>query len=198
MSLSIEEQMAASLAAEAGETTESVTERVVEAEGDKKSALAQMMENAKAAATEQKVVRKQASAAKGATRTKKATVDKTLRDVIVLKAASVNTAYTLTNGFYTGMDAEKTIAMCRKYIGNRKNIGPLLGAVDLECYRAHALVAKDEAEDLKAWAHDDLVAEGFTVLSTRPKGVDPKPVELDETPTEDVVVEETTDQEVEA
>ncbi len=107
------------------------------------------------------------------------TRDTAKRDVVVIKSDTTKLAYIATNVQYTALKEEQLLPMLKVAVEARAKFAGLAGAKDQVAYvgitAPHSL-----EQDAKAKMHDALVDEGYTVLSTRGKGVPARVVEVQE------------------
>ena len=184
-------QMAEALAKEAGQDATDVATRMEAGEGSRQSALAKMMAEVQDSAVKANVVKAQTKVAK----TRKPAspkVDDGTRDVVVIISDSANQAFLTTNKLYSNRTAADIVKIALRDLKNKTKITALLAAEDIRAYHSAVGLDVDLAETHKAAHHDELVASGVDVGSTKPKieaaaaSVAPAPVS-EQTEEQDVV-----------
>lgn len=189
---SINAQMAASLAEEAGQPVSEVTERVEAAEGDKASKLQQMLAQAAEAQTQKKVAAKPSTTkAKGPAAPASASstdedgnsrqrrnYDVPTRQIHVFKSPGMNALFISSNLLYDNKESAKQVELCRRDLKPQKKPTELMAQEDLFCETVAVDVPfGDELNQMKADLHDQLKLEGWTMISNRPRINVSKPVE---------------------
>ena len=184
-------QMAEALAMEAGQDATDVATRMEAGEGSRQSALAKMMAEVQDSAVQANVVKAQSKVVK--TR-KPATpkVDDGTRDVVVIISDSANQAFLTTNKLYSNRTADDIVKIALRDLKNKTKITALLAAGDIRAYHSAVGLDADLAEAHKASHHDELVAAGVDVGSTKPKIESVAPA----APAPTTVSEQTEEQEV--
>ena len=102
-------------------------------------------------------------------RVKKAPVDKTKRDLVLISSESAKVAFLTTNILYSGKTAEQLVTLAKRDLAKKAKLVTMLAAEDL---KGEVLVSGADAEGvevLKANKHAELLAAGWTMGSTSPK-----------------------------
>lgn len=164
-------QMAASLAAEAGESTEAVTERVEQASADQSSALAQMLAQAEQSASVAKATGVKKTPAKaGDKEPRRRNSEITTRDIHVMKSETLKLAVIMTHVNYINKTSEQRIEMFRKATSKQKRVAEINAADDLTFDTVQSDIPLGNELDLaKVELHEQLVADGWKVVSNKPK-----------------------------
>ena len=102
-------------------------------------------------------------------RAKKAPVDKTKRDLVLISSSSAKVAFLTTNILYSGKTAEQLVTLAKRDLAKKAKLVTMLAAEDL---KGEVLVSGADAEGvevLKANKHAELLAAGWVMGSTSPK-----------------------------
>ncbi len=113
--------------------------------------------------------------------------DTAKRDVVVILSEEKKLAYIATNVQYTALKDTNLLPMLTLAVEARAKFAGIASATDKTAYVANS-VAHSLEQDAKAKEHDKLVDAGYTVLSTRGKGV---PARVVEESTENETITET-------
>ena len=102
-------------------------------------------------------------------RVKKAPVDKTKRDLVLIFSPSIKQGFLTTNLLYSNKTADAIVALAKTDLSKKKKLGELLAAPDLQADHIERQMDESAAEGAKAAKHAALVLEQYVMVSTCPK-----------------------------
>lgn len=179
--------MAAALAADAGVSTESVQARVAAKETTKSSELATLL--AQAASTKgiqpksvgkKKLIVEAVSAESDDTRRRR-NYDVPTRSIYVFTSETIKAVFISSNIMFDNKDEATQIKLCQRGLQTQKKPKELMAQEDLKCELIDSDIPFGAVLDqTKADLHDKYLADGWTMISNRPRiAVINPPVEVE-------------------
>lgn len=174
--LSIASLLATALAAESGETVESVSNRVSAHSDTKATTLKNIIDAAGSAKSASSIKTKQTKVINQPTEVsnprQRRNFDLPTRNIHVFTSLSLNSKFVATNMLFDGKTSEKAVVLL---VRDKKSPSSFMSATDI----THETVEFDipfgvELDQLKADVYDKLVAQGFTMIGNRPRVSAPK------------------------